>query len=178
MTTKKIQAVLAIAGVLLITAASVAYAELSERQVGRLRSAVKERGFADAVAKILDHVDDVTYSVGAEAANAITVTVAFLNAQETATDQNSAQALVCYLSDVATGIGVTPTAADGGLDEGVVAGNAGKTDTIVAGKIALVMSDTDGDASVKVTHTGTDNYFLCCPRGNNDIDCSAVIDFN
>lgn len=117
-------------------------------------------------------VEDVAFTIGAEAANVIRVTVQ----AKTARGANLAVAgtLHAYLSDDAAGDGLNATAPDGG----VAAGTAGKLIETVADKVFLLKLSTAGKIEIDLTHAaGAKTVYLVVVLPNGLLKISGAISF-
>lgn len=116
-------------------------------------------------------VDDVTISVGAEAANAIAVSI-----QTTSRGNNVAERvpLDVWLSDAATGAGLVATAPDGG-----VAAAAGTVlNAIVAGKRLECLTTAAGLLTLTVTHAaGAKTLYVVVKLPDGSIEVSGAVTF-
>ena len=116
-----------------------------------------------------DGVSDVSFSVGAEASNVITVAVQLLNA---GSDPSESFAVGYYLSSDSVGDAMA-------TDPGTVA--AGTDGTVIVewadDVTGLVKSETDGDIDIAVTHTGTTGYYLNIVLPNGRVKTSAILQF-
>jgi hypothetical protein len=108
-----------------------------------------------------DQAASVTISPAAGAANVSLVTIQCLNAAGAAIAHK--EVLDVWLSDAATGAGLTGTTASGA----VAAGTAG-TDLIVrtAKKETLVNTDATGKYILSITDTGKTGFYVAVQRGS------------
>lgn len=96
--------------------------------------------------------NDCTFSVGAEAGNAITTAIQLLNGL---TEITEAACVTVYLSSDAAG--QTPVAAQTSIACGTDGSVVG---TLTAATTLLVISEADGDIDIVVTDTGTSTRYL------------------
>lgn len=131
-----------------------------------LRGTLKSKVDANEIAV------DVTFTVGAEAANVVNVA-----AQLVDSDGNSVEAihvLQVYISDAATGIGVCATAPNGGIaigTDGVILGED------VANKIEIIQTDATGAFDIDVTESGSDVFYTAVVLPNGQIAVSDAMTF-
>ena len=98
---------------------------------------------------------NVSFTIGTEATNAITVNIQLNDKSGAAL--TAAACVFAFLSDNATGLDVSGTAPDGGVASGT------DGDIIVAHTAALVFtlqSETDGDIDIVITESGADTWYL------------------
>lgn len=112
-----------------------------------------------------------TFTVGAEAGNAITVAVQLADMNGNALANRGA--VLLYLSDDANGDSIAGTAPDGG----VAAGTDGLLIPLVAGKCFLATSESDGDIDVVVTESGVDTWYLVAVLPHGELVVSGAITF-
>jgi len=94
-------------------------------------------------------------TVGAENVNVISVTVQAKGRD--GTTLSGVKNFIAFLSDSASGVGVTASAPDGG----VAAGSAGSIIAeLSAGKVFLVQTDANGQAVLDITHSLTGTWYL------------------
>lgn len=118
-------------------------------------------------------LSNVTYTIGAEATNAITVAVQ-LNGPDPAQSLPGVGVVEMWLSDVSTGIGLNGTAPSGG----VAAGTDGAVLTAyTAGKHWSAQSEVDGDIDIVLTETSVDTWYLATKLPNGTIKVSDAITF-
>lgn len=106
---------------------------------------------------------DCTITVGAEATNAITVTVQFKDV-----DGNSIAEAVhgrCFLSDLSTGIDLLNTAHDGGV--AIAAGGGAILLEDVTDKVFSFVTNATGAIALTATESGAKTAYLvvCLPDG-------------
>jgi len=147
---------------------SVGVLEANEIRVKNLKQA------ADAGAGDTGNatVENVVFTVGAEAANVITVSCQLKDGA--GNDIAEKVALVLFLSDASTGTDITGTAANGGIAAGT---DGSVLFSMTTGKSALFQCEADGDLDVAITHTGTNDYYLVAvlPSGRQVV--SGIINF-
>jgi hypothetical protein len=120
----------------------------------------------------LDNVlTSVSYTIGTEATNAITVNIQFLDAAGVAMATRASCRF--FLSDDANGDSLAATAPDGG----VAAGTDGFIEAITANKSFFGFSEADGDLDVVITETGADTWYLIAVMPNDSYVVSAAITF-
>jgi hypothetical protein len=113
-----------------------------------------------------------TFTIGAEATNAITVAVQVKDGANA--DLATRTALKLFLSDDANGDSVVATAPDGGM----AAGTDGWLATLVTGKIALVGTEADGDLDVVITHAaGAKTLYVGLIMPTGKIVMSSAVTF-
>lgn len=105
-------------------------------------------------ASMIGGVYGATMAVGAEAANAITVSIQLTD--EDGSDLAVRGSVMAYLSDDANGDSVAGTAPDGG----VAVATDGLAIPLVAGKCWLLTSEADGDIALAITESGADTWYL------------------
>jgi len=115
--------------------------------------------------------NDVTYTIGSEAANAITVKVEVLGYSEAL-----ALPIVfdAYLSEASDGEGQTSTALSGGWADG---GDGNLHFQFSTSKSARWQTNDSGSCQITMTHTGARNVYLCVMLPNGLISVSDVIAF-
>jgi len=102
-------------------------------------------------------IGGVSYTIGAEDTNAITVNVQLQKADSAASDIDFSACVLMFLSDDSGGVGVSGTAPD----TSVAAGTDGAL--IVEHTADLVwtaQSESDGDIDIVITETGADTWYL------------------
>jgi hypothetical protein len=128
-----------------------------------------------ATAAEINTLDNVVaglgYTIGTEAANAITVNVQFNDAAGTAMATRAA--VYFFLSDDANGDSIVATAPDGGI----AAGTDGWIEAITANKSFFGHSEADGDLDVVITESGTDTFYLVGVLPNGLYVVSGAITF-
>lgn len=114
-------------------------------------------------------IDDVEFSVGAEATNVINVGIQLKQGS------NLAQrgSVFAYLSDDANGDSVAGTAPGGG----VAIGTDGVAIPVVAGKAFQLVSEVDGDIDLDITETGADTWYLVVVLPSGELKVSGAITF-
>jgi hypothetical protein len=141
-------------------AASTSGAALGANNLSDLANAATARG---NLGVFLAHMGDpVIAAPGAEAGNAINVAIQLKTIG--GADLAARGAVFAYLSDDASGDSVVGTAPDGGW----AIGTDGLLIPIVAGKAAQLISESDGDIDVTITHAAgakTVYLILISPRG-------------
>lgn len=118
-----------------------------------------------------NQVASVGYTIGAEAANAITINIQFNDAAGTAMATRSS--LRFFLSDDANGDSIAATAPDGGI----AAGTDGFIEAITANKSFFGFSEADGDLDVVITESGAATWYLIAIMPNGSYVASAAITF-
>ena len=115
--------------------------------------------------------NDVTFTIGSEAANAITVKVEILG-------YSSALALPvvfdAYLSEASHGEGQTSTALSGGWADG---GDGNLHFQFSTSKSARWQTNDSGSCQITMTHSGARNLYLCILMPTGLIAVSDVIAF-
>lgn len=122
-----------------------------------------------------DSIPQVAFSVGAEAADTITVTVTVEDYGSTTIAKNFAATL--WLSD-SQGGAPTATAPDGGgvAADGWVTSDGTEMNEITAEIYYVVLTGTDGDASIAIKDDDADNDWYLCGEVDGVVYYSAVID--
>jgi len=115
---------------------------------------------------------DASFTIGTEGSNAITVNVA-VKTNHGQTTVASRRALMCYLSDTATGAGVTATAPA----TSVVAGTNGKVDALVTKKVFLCTTDATGNLDIVIAETGVATWYLVMVMPDGRLVVSGAITF-
>ena len=115
--------------------------------------------------------NDVTYTIGTESANAITVKVEILGYSEAL-----ALPIVfdAYLSEASDGEGQTSTALSGGWADG---GDGNLHFQFSTSKSARWQTNDSGSCQITMTHSGARNVYLCVMFPNGLISVSDVIAF-
>lgn len=116
-------------------------------------------------------VGGVAFTVGAEAANAITVNVQMNDGNGDAMTVRSG--LYFYLSDDANGDSIAATAPS----TSVAAGTDGFIDDVTAKKSFMGISEADGDLDVVITETGADTWYLVAVLPDGRLSVSGAITF-
>lgn len=116
-------------------------------------------------------VGGVTFTVGAEATNVITVTVQ-------ATDGNGHNlaervALQFYLSTDAEGDNLTASAPS----SGIAAGASGVVIETIADKAGLLVTNSSGEAKVAITEASTPTFYLVVVLPDGSLTVSGAITF-
>lgn len=115
---------------------------------------------------------DIDFTIGDEAANAITVAVQLNNAAGAALAARSN--LYAYLSDDEDGDSIVADAPDGGI----AAGTDGFLDPVTAGKSFRFTSEVDGDFDLVITHAGgAKTVYLIVVLPNGKLVASGAIAF-
>lgn len=112
-----------------------------------------------------------TIAVGTEATDVINVDIDLTDA-----DGNNVTAITAvhaYLSDAATGSGVSGTAPSGGVAEGT----NGKLAETVANKVFILLSDATGNVDIDLTDTGTPTFYLVVVLPTGKVVVSDAITF-
>lgn len=115
-------------------------------------------------------VNDVGFSVGTEAGDAITVSVQF---KYNGVDANARSAAICWLSTDATGDTIA-------TDPGTLA--VGTDGTILvemsSNLVWLAISEADGDLDIAIGHTSTSGFYLnVAPLGSGRVFTSPIAQF-
>lgn len=114
-----------------------------------------------AIRELQELHTNVSFTIGAEAANAIAVTIQ-LRDGKTGAECNERRAVHAYLSDDANGDSIVATAPDGGW----AIGTDGLLIPVVANKAAILVSESDGDIDVAITHAaGAKTVYLIVVAG-------------
>lgn len=106
-------------------------------------------------------IDGASFTIGAEAANKIRVSIQLKNRGSDAAVRGN---VFAYLSDDANGDSIVAAAPDGGVAVGV----DGLVIPIVAGKAFQLISEADGDIDLDITHAAgakTVRVVVCLPDG-------------
>lgn len=116
-------------------------------------------------------IDDAVITVGAEGTNSINVAI-----QLRAGGADLAQVghVWAYLSDAATGIGVTATAPDGDIAVGTDGAIIGE---LVADKIFLLQSEADGDIDLDIGEAAGGTWYLVIILPGGTVTVSDAITF-
>lgn len=115
-------------------------------------------------------VNQVTITVGTEAANAINVAIQLKDGVK---DLGQRGSVFAYLSDDANGDSVAGTAPDGG----VAIGTDGLAIPLVAGKAFQLVSEADGDVDITITESGVDTWYLVVVLPDGRLVVSDAITF-
>jgi hypothetical protein len=119
-----------------------------------------------------NHVGKATFTIGAEAANVITVAVQLQSTKfQNLTSRGSVD---WYLSDDANGDSIVATAASGG----VAAGTDGVVIPLVTGKMGKAISEADGDIDIAITHVGAKTCYLVIVLPDGSMNVSNAITFS
>lgn len=113
-----------------------------------------------------------TFTIGAEATNAITVNIQLTDAL--GNDLDNVGVVTGFLSDSATGLGVTAT----GPNTSVAAGTDGAIiNTLEAVKSFILQSESDGDIDLVLTETGVATWYLVIVLPSGEQVVSNAITF-
>ena len=113
-----------------------------------------------------------SFTIGAEASNAINVVIQLLDGN--GVDLAVRGGLLAYLSDDANGDAIVATAPDGGW----AIGTDGLLMPVVASKAAYLVSESDGDIDVTITHAaGAKTVYLILVLPSGKLVASAAITF-
>lgn len=115
---------------------------------------------------------DASFSIGAEAADVITVAIQIKDAH--GNDLAAKYCVHVFLSDNADGDGVVGTEASGGIAAGT---DGAILISEVAGKIALAQCEADGDLDIAITHSGAKTCYLGVILPNGKTVMSSAITF-
>ena len=113
--------------------------------------------------------NNATFTIGSEAANAITVNIQLKDNMDDISHRASVQA---YLSADANGDSITSLATPT-----FTAGTDGVVATLVSGKILQLISEADGDIDLVITYTtgaGTVYLVLVMPDGSLKVSSAIV----
>lgn len=111
-----------------------------------------------------------TYTIGAEAADVITVAVQLKDAD--GNDVAGKYVVDFYLSDAADGDGVVGTAASGGIAAGT---DGAVLAQMVTGKMVRMQCEADGDIDIAITHSGAKTAYLVGILPNGKTVISSAI---
>lgn len=115
-------------------------------------------------------VNNASFTIGAETANAITVNIQFKDRNQNVTERVAVQA---YLSDDANGDSVAASA-----PTSVAAGADGVYIPLVAGKHFTLISEADGDMDLVVTlSSGADTWYLVLIMPDGSLKVSGALTF-
>ncbi len=112
-----------------------------------------------------------TITVGSESSNVINVAIQLKDAA--GNDLAARGSILAYLSDDANGDSVAVTAPDGG----VAIGTDGLAIELVAEKVFLMTSESDGDIDLNITESGTDTWYLILVMPDGTLVASGAITF-
>jgi|OM-RGC.v1.026426406 hypothetical protein len=116
-------------------------------------------------------IDDVAFVVNDENTDTINVE---LQLQAGGEDLDQVGVVQAYLSDAATGIGVTATAPDGDIAIGTDGAILGE---MVADKVFLLQSEADGDIDLDIGEAAGGTWYLCVILPGGTIKVSGAITF-
>lgn len=121
--------------------------------------------------KFTNHITDVGFTIGAEAANVINVACQLKSRNGEYAQRGAVQ---FYLSDDANGDSLAATAPSGGIAIG--------TDGVVltehtANKHLTAVSESDGDIDFDITEVGVDTWYLIAVLPNGELRASGAITF-
>ena len=116
--------------------------------------------------------DGVLFTVGTEAADAITVTVQFLKGKGRI-DITESVACLWYLATDSAGLTLASVAPSGG----VAAGTDGALTAWTANLAGLMISEADGDVDVVLTEAGVATWFLVVGLPDGRLAVSSAITF-
>ena len=114
---------------------------------------------------------DVSFTVGAEAANSINVAIQLKNG--VGGNRSERTCVFAYLSDDANGDSVAGTAPDGN----VAIGTDGVLIPVVADKAFMLVSEADGDIDLDIGESGADTWYLVVRLPNGDLIASDALTF-
>ena len=114
---------------------------------------------------------EASITVGAEATNAIPVTIQLQDAEGTALA--SRRSVFAYLSDDANGDSVAATAPDGN----VAIGTDGVLIPVVTDKAFQLTSEADGDIDLSIGESGIDTWYLVVVLPDGRLTVSDAITF-
>jgi hypothetical protein len=106
---------------------------------------------------------DASFTIGSEISNAINVAIQ-VKGDKSQSDATARKGVFAYLSDDANGDSIVGTAPDGGW----AIGTDGLLIPVVASKAAYLVSESDGDIDVTITHAAgakTCHLILVMPSG-------------
>lgn len=113
----------------------------------------------------------VSYTIGTEATNAITVNVQVKDGN--GGDLAERKALPYYLATNATGDTVATTAPNGGL----AVGTDGQVIEWTANISGMYITESDGDCDIVITDSGTPTFYLVSVLPNGSLAVSDAITF-
>ena len=114
---------------------------------------------------------DVSFTVGAEAANSINVAIQLKNG--VGGNRSERTCVFAYLSDDANGDSLAGTAPAGN----VAIGTDGVLIPVVADKAFMLVSEADGDIDLDIGESGADTWYLVVRLPNGDLKVSGAITF-
>lgn len=115
-------------------------------------------------------IDDVEFTIGAEASNAINVAMQFKSRGEDAAERVSAKA---YITTDAEGDNITASAPTGGA----AIGTNGLAIPLIAGKAFQLVSNASGQVDLTITDTGTPTFYLAVVLPDGGLKVSDAITF-
>lgn len=115
-------------------------------------------------------VEDVAFTIGAEASNAINVAIQL---KADGKDLDYRAAVWAYLSTDANGDNVTASAPSGGF----AIGTDGVAIEAVADKLALLISEADGDIDITITESTAKTFYLVVVLPDGSLKVSNAITF-
>ena len=155
---------------------TIAYAaNLTTNQRDAIKYAIPNAEVADRLGDSLDDanagVGAITFSVAAEASNAIVISGQMNDIRGTALAVRGTT--TCFSSSDSAGdalvkVGVAFQAP--AVGDGIVA--------LVGTSSVFVMSEADGDFDLEIQDTANVSHYVCCSLPNGARSCSAVVDFN
>ena len=119
-----------------------------------------------------DGVAGVTFTVGAESSNSINVGLQLKNGK--GDDVAAVTCVLAYLSDAATGIGVTAAVPDGDVAIGTDGAIIGE---ITTDAVFLLQSEDDGDIDLDIGEASTGTWYLVVILPNGQLAISDAITF-
>lgn len=115
---------------------------------------------------------DASFTIGTETSNAINVAIQLKYDKSQA--DTARRGVFAYLSDDANGDSIVATAPDGGW----AIGTDGLLIPVVASKAAQLVSESDGDIDVTITHAaGAKTVYLILVMPNGRLVASSAITF-
>jgi len=126
---------------------------------------------SDSVIHDLNQLRAASFVVGAEAGNAINVSVQLKTGS--GLDLSERGSCLAYLSDDAFGDSVAATAPSGN----VVIGTDGLAIPLVAKKCFLLTSESDGDIDITLNEAGVATWYLVLVLPNGKLAVSSAITF-
>lgn len=112
-----------------------------------------------------------TFTIGTEGTDAINVAVQLKNAKGQALVTRTS--IFAYLSDDANGDSIVATAPDGGW----AIGTDGLLIPVVASKAAHLVTESDGQVDVTITHSGAKTCYLVLVMPDGALVVSGAITF-
>jgi len=112
-----------------------------------------------------------TITVGDEATNVINVAIQLKD--KAGNDLAVRASLLAYLSDDANGDSIAATAPDGG----VAIGTDGLAIELIADKVFLLTSESDGDIDLDIEESGADTFYLILVMPDGTLQASGAITF-